>query len=54
MIEDTKELNLEMCVFINYEPISKYCKACDGYNYNCISYKPTTEKKRINKEEYRK
>jgi len=38
--DDTKELNLEECVYNEYVGTALFCGGCDGYNYNCVSYKP--------------
>lgn len=38
--EDTRIFDLEECVFLDYKHTkATFCKGCDGYNYNCISYK---------------
>jgi hypothetical protein len=48
--DETKELDLEVCVNKEYADIQPVieCKECEGYNYNCPSY--YTIKQRISYE----
>jgi len=45
MMSDTKSLNLEQCVNVEYAQVKpmKECEDCKGYNKTCLGYYPLKE-----------
>lgn len=44
-MSDTKSLNLEQCVNVEYAQVKpmKECEDCKGYNKTCLGYYPLKE-----------